>query len=145
MNVKQLRKLVESIVEEELQTEDAQRKSHPSFAPDNALSKDELDAALRRQREKKVRMDAQRKRSAIKDELREEEELSEQYDRTDEAVQLLKQLLPEARSLFQKVQELETILASSPGTKSIRGAAEYHSEQLASALGALSKKLQGVH
>lgn len=145
MNVKQLRKLVENIVKEELCDEESPRRSsHPSFAPDGALSKDELEAALQRQREKKIRMDAQRKRAAIKSDLREEEDLCEQFDRTDEAVQLLKQLLPEARSLFQKVQELETILASSPGTKNIRGAAEYHSEQLASALGALSKKLQGA-
>ena len=47
MTKKELKKLVESFVETELQNEDrGRRDSHPLFAPDSsALSKDELNAA----------------------------------------------------------------------------------------------------
>ena len=143
MTKKELKMLIESIVESELQSEDRTRRdSHPLFAPDNALSKDELNAALQKQRDKKLRMDAQRKRSAIKNDLREEEELCEDYGRADEAKQLLLELLPEVSSILEKSKQLETLLAGTPGTENIRGAVEYHSEQLSAALGALKKRVR---
>lgn len=144
MTKKELKMLIESIVESELQSEDrTRRESHPLFSPDNALSKDELNAALQKQRDKKLRMDAQRKRSAIKNDLREEEELCEDYGgRTDEAKQLLLELLPEVSSILEKSKQLETLLAGTPGTENIRGAVEYHSEQLSAALDALKKRVR---
>jgi len=144
MTKKELKKLVESIVEAELQNEDRGRHdSHPLFAPDSsALSKEELNAALQRQKEKKMRMDAQRKRAAIKKDLREEDELCEDYDRTDEAKQLLQELLPQVSSILEKSRQLETALSGTPGTENIRGAVEYHSEQLGAALNALRKRVR---
>lgn len=147
MTNKKLEKLIGDIIKECLITE--QEEPRLSSIPDKPMAPKELRAHLEKAKKRKERMDAQKKRAAIREPLRERGEFNPSLDTDDtgetdkeEALLLLQSLVPDVSKVMKTQKRLNALLGRLPQTSNVRGALEYHLEQYVVAAKAAFQKLK---